>query len=242
MDASSEIKNRYFALIVTIGLHAILFLLFLLIVFKPQQNIIKGMVAAPENYIGLGLSQESNLSTDRSASSVSQNNADIASSITDHNETVLSAGTYSETVKQNNISNEQPEEDLKNALIRFGKIKNENNSNSVPGELKGDGNNKPKQADLPSTISSQISLSGRKAIKIPEAIKDFKEEGKVVVEIIVDEMGNVISATPGQRGSTTTSALLYEKAKAVVLQAKFSPSRDGTKEQRGTYTLVFALQ
>jgi outer membrane biosynthesis protein TonB len=64
----------------------------------------------------------------------------------------------------------------------------------------------------------------------------------VVVEIIVDEKGNVIKATPGQRGSTTQSSKLYAKARGAAKEVKFSPSPDGTKEQRGTYTFVFTLE
>ena len=76
----------------------------------------------------------------------------------------------------------------------------------------------------------------------PDKLTDSEEEGIVVVEIIVDENGKVIKATPGQRGSTTTSAKLFAKARQAVRQAKFNPSPDGAKEQRGTWTFVFTLE
>lgn len=85
-------------------------------------------------------------------------------------------------------------------------------------------------------------LIGRLIVKKPAPMTDPEEEGTVVVEIIVDETGRVVKAIPGQRGSTTTSANLYSKARQAAMQAKFNQSPTGTKEQRGTYTFVFTLE
>lgn len=84
-------------------------------------------------------------------------------------------------------------------------------------------------------------LTGRSLERRPQRMTDSGEEGVVVVEIIVDETGKVIKATSGKRGSTTTSANLYAKARQAAMQAKFNP-KDGVKEQRGTYTFVFTLE
>lgn len=87
-----------------------------------------------------------------------------------------------------------------------------------------------------------FDLKGRSLVRKPAPMTDPDEEGTVVVEIIVDETGKVIRATPGQRGSTTTSATLYSKARQAAMQAKFNPSSTSAKEQRGTYTFVFTLE
>jgi len=86
------------------------------------------------------------------------------------------------------------------------------------------------------------SLKGRKLLQRPQLLDNSQEEGTVVVDIIVDETGRVIDAIPGQRGSTTTSSYLYTLARQAAKTAKFNPSPDGTKEQKGTYTFVFRLQ
>jgi protein TonB len=86
------------------------------------------------------------------------------------------------------------------------------------------------------------NLKGRLLIKKPEQMTDSQEEGVVVVEIIVDETGKVVKAVPGQRGSTTVSANLFAKARQAALSAKFNPSPEGIKEQRGTYTFKFVLE
>ncbi len=85
-----------------------------------------------------------------------------------------------------------------------------------------------------------IDLKGRAVVKPPKLPSDTKEEGKVVVEIIVDSEGNVIEANPNGRGTTTSSSLLKAKAKQAALATKFNI--DGKfEEQQGTITIVFSF-
>jgi len=87
----------------------------------------------------------------------------------------------------------------------------------------------------------KFSLAGRSFIKPPTLPKDTKEEGKVVVNIVVDEEGNVTEADPNGRGTTTTSALLKAKARQAAMATKFTV--DGkVPEQRGTITIIFAFE
>ncbi len=86
------------------------------------------------------------------------------------------------------------------------------------------------------------SLGGRKSQKIPLPEYTQQVEGRVVVEISVDKMGNVISAKPGVKGSTTTNSYLLEKAKQAALRAKFNAKADAPDEQRGTIVYNFLLQ
>ncbi len=86
----------------------------------------------------------------------------------------------------------------------------------------------------------KFSLDGRSVIKPPTLPKDTKEEGKVVVNIVVDSEGNVIEADPNGRGTTTSSALLKAKARQAAMATKFNI--DGKMgEQRGTITIIFAF-
>lgn len=86
------------------------------------------------------------------------------------------------------------------------------------------------------------NLGGRKIFTPPRIYDNSQETGKVIVDIKVDKYGNVIDATPGARGSTTTSSNLYKKAKEAALKAKFNASPDGVEEQRGTITFIFVVQ
>jgi hypothetical protein len=69
-----------------------------------------------------------------------------------------------------------------------------------------------------------------------------QEEGKIVIDIIVDKNGNVVRATDGGRGSTLNNATLKRKCKEAALKAKFSSSPAGVEEQKGTITFNFILR
>jgi outer membrane biosynthesis protein TonB len=105
------------------------------------------------------------------------------------------------------------------------------------GKNTGDGNNPGDGTGK----GISFSLAGRRMIAKPQIQDNSQEEGKVVVDIIVDRSGKVIKATPGARGSTTTSTHLYNKAKQSALNAKFSARNDGPEEQKGNITFVFIL-
>ncbi|NNF02312.1 MAG: TonB family protein [Bacteroidia bacterium] len=103
------------------------------------------------------------------------------------------------------------------------------NSTSATGSGKGD-----------SGVS--FNLSGRSMVQSPKIDDRSQETGKVVIDITVDKYGNVNNASGPGRGSTTTSANLYKKAREAALRAKFNPSPSGVEEQKGTITFVFILE
>lgn len=82
----------------------------------------------------------------------------------------------------------------------------------------------------------------RKVQSLPNIEDNSKETGKVVVHIIVGPDGQVISAVPGQKGTTTLSPILLEKAKRGALQTKFVANSNAGSEQHGTMTFIFRFQ
>lgn len=87
-----------------------------------------------------------------------------------------------------------------------------------------------------------FSLNGRKWMRTPVISDRSQETGKVVVDITVDQAGNVVSAIPGGRGSTTTSSYLFRLAKEAAMKAKFNASPEGADVQKGTITFIFVVQ
>lgn len=88
----------------------------------------------------------------------------------------------------------------------------------------------------------QFSLAGRNALSLPKPAYNYQVEGKVVVEVTVDQSGNVVSAVPGARGSTTLNEFLLDAAKRAALKAKFNIQADAPTVQKGTITYHFLLQ
>lgn len=87
-----------------------------------------------------------------------------------------------------------------------------------------------------------FDLKGRSLSRRPDINDNSRETGKVVVSIVVDRTGKVVKATPGQKGTTTLSPVLLEKAKQGAMEARFSPKPDGPEEQYGTITFIFRFK
>ncbi|MBL7921305.1 MAG: hypothetical protein JNJ40_13385 [Bacteroidia bacterium] len=85
-----------------------------------------------------------------------------------------------------------------------------------------------------------FDLGTRNMVIPPVFDNDTKEEGKVIVEIVVDKDGNVIEANPNGRGTNTSSSLLKAKAKKMAIATKFSQDNK-REEQRGRITIIFSF-
>ena len=119
-----------------------------------------------------------------------------------------------------------------------------NGTGSGPGSGTGSGGGNGSGTGPGNGSGISFDLGGRTSVALSKPNDDSQETGKVVVSITVDKYGTVTNANPGARGSTTTSANLYRKAKEAALKAKFSPCTKETcaEEQHGTITFVFLVQ
>lgn len=268
MDASVENKNRYIALALTLGFHALLFLLFVIIVFITPIPAFE-IKPVPEIEIGLGMegmgndpggsgdhSKDLATSMDVAVKTNTTTPADAPNVITDATETDVVIKTNPNNKKEVKEEAKTPQEEqasseLLNALAKLknkkgGKGEGEgNNGGSGNGTGSGIGNGKDDGLGNKPGIGQGkggYDLKGRFLVNKPDRLTDATEEGIVVVEIIVNENGKVIKATPGKRGSTTFSSALYSKARLAAYDLQFTPSPNGAKEQRGTYKFVFTLE
>ncbi|MBN8702331.1 MAG: hypothetical protein J0M08_04655 [Bacteroidetes bacterium] len=266
-----ETKNKTIAAAVTIGLHAALFLyLFFKIIVTPlppfpieEGGIELGVMDFGNLTEGTGNTEDVNMGEAKTTENSTPQKTNQASQpegenvLTSDAEPIdVSVVKNTKAIKvKNNVEapvvkpvEEAPSSDLLNAL---NKMKNKKSGSSggdgnsgKPGN-EGDPNGKPGGEGLgdsgPGKGAFKYDLKGRRIVRAPDIIDDSQEEGKVVVEIMVDETGKVVKATPGGRGSTTTSALLYAKARQAALGTKFNSSTDGMKEQSGSITFVFIL-
>ena len=117
-----------------------------------------------------------------------------------------------------------------------GKINGNPNSDSYTGNG-GNGTGGP--AGAGGGVSIRSGLDGRRIAKLPSFEDDFNENAKVAVDIVVDNNGQVTSATVNPRGTTTTNAsirnIAIKKAKTLRLNAGNDP------EQKGTIVFSFKI-
>ena len=118
------------------------------------------------------------------------------------------------------------------------------------GDTKPGGNQGNEEGDVnsPSRIGglgeggTEFDLIGRGKVYLPEPSLNYKEQGIVRVEILVDRAGNVVSAREGVKGSTTADVTLLRLAKEAALKSKFTAKEDAAVHQKGTITYHFNLR
>ena len=262
-----EKQSKLKAGLATLLIHGILFLLLYFWIIKTP---LPAFPVEPEgtelsldfgnNVEGTGNTEDNNMgdanpTKQTSKAEPKKNEESNDNVITDETETAVSI--VKKEKKNNKVKKEtqaepvkeeepKPSAELQNALSAFRNKKNGNkggDGNSGNAGNKGDPNGTPDgDGTGPGNGKGfQFNLKGRRVAQQPDIIDDSQEEGKVVVDIIVDETGRVTQATAGSRGSNTSSNLLYAKARQAALSTKFNPSVEGIKEQRGTITFVFVL-
>lgn len=88
---------------------------------------------------------------------------------------------------------------------------------------------------------SGYSLGNRKALSKPAPKYTCNEEGKVVVEVSVDQNGKTISATPGIKGTTNTAKCLLDQARIAAMNTKWESDSDAPAKQVGKIIYNFSL-
>ena len=88
-----------------------------------------------------------------------------------------------------------------------------------------------------------INVSGRNTVgNLPHPVNHSQEGGVVVVDIWVDNYGNVARAVPGGDGTTVVDKTLYAAARKAALETHFNMNADAPAMQEGTITYYFNLK
>lgn len=150
-----------------------------------------------------------------------------------------------EPEKKEVIEEKQPEV-IKKALYT-GKKKNKQKdqgnkeTNGNQGEIDGEPNAKAYSGGGIGTDGIAYQLGGRSPSFKAKPLYKIQEEGKVVVIITVDRLGNVVNAIPGAKGSTTLNKYLLARAKEAALKTKFDPKKSAPENQQGKIIYHFSL-
>jgi len=120
------------------------------------------------------------------------------------------------------------------------KSEGENGDRGSQGVINGNINSDVYEGGGIGEDGAAYQLGGRKAIEKPKP-QGNQVEGKVVVIITVDRLGNVIYANPGAQGSTTLNRELLKRAKKAALETTFETKPSATKNQQGKIIYDFSL-
>ena len=91
--------------------------------------------------------------------------------------------------------------------------------------------------------SANAHLKGRRVEgTLPRPTYSAQKEGIVVVQIKVDQYGNVTEAVPGVEGTTVTDKALWTAARNAAMKAHFNMDAHAPAMQSGTITYIFKLK
>ena len=246
-------NNDKKGLVISIGIHALLILIFLFFGLKymvpppPPEGITIDFGYSDEGMTET--TEEPQPSTSQQPTTTQEIQQEEV--LTQETQDAPEVTTHEETTQQTEPTSEpQPDEQLTNAFENWTNNQNTNNNSAQnEGETGNPGNQGSENGDPNANNYTgggsgngvSFSLSGRSMLAPPKIKNNTQEKGIVVVAIWVDNNGNVTKAVPGVRGSTTTSSILYKKAKEAALKTKFSAKPDAPAVQKGTMTFVFIL-
>ncbi len=267
-----ERNNKALAAIITIGIHALLLLFFILyIIITPippfpeppggaeleldfgNGVVGTGNVEAPN--IGNNPStptkttQTSPPNPTKAADPVVTNDVEAAATVNNSKKTTTNPVKVDTVKPQPQMSIE-----LASSLNKFKTAKGASGGNGNSGQKGNAGN---PNGSLPGTNmgtgggpggpgsgvgSPDFKLSGRQLIHRPNLVTNNPQQGQIVVGITVDQDGNVTEATPGVLGTTINDGALYKNVQDAAMKTKFNKSSNDTPEQYGTITFKFVLQ
>ena len=121
-----------------------------------------------------------------------------------------------------------------NALFTKGRVKKGSGGSTGVGEGSGKGSGGEGGG---SGIS--FSLAGRGSKSLPGPTATSPENGNIVVEIRVDQEGNVVFAKAGVRGTTLWDTNLWRRCEQAAKKSKFTANPDAPELQGGKITYIF---
>ena len=121
-----------------------------------------------------------------------------------------------------------------NALFTKGRVKKGSGGSTGVGEGSGKGSGGEGGG---SGIS--FSLAGRGSKSLPGPTATSPENGSIVVEIRVDQEGNVVFAKAVWKGTTLTDTNLWRRCEQAAKKSKFTANPDALELQKGKIIYIF---
>lgn len=91
--------------------------------------------------------------------------------------------------------------------------------------------------------TANAHVKGRNVMgSLPKPSYGTQAQGVVVVQVKVDQYGNVTEAIPGAEGTTVTDKTLWAAARSAAMKAHFNMDANAPAVQTGTITYIFKLK
>lgn len=166
---------------------------------------------------------------------VTQSNPDVPS--------VPSGTQTKKQVKETQQQNETVNQRQPNQKAMFPTKKNSGSDGGGSGGNQsgnGDGNDKGDGSGGGKGLGSgpSFSLSGRTALSLPKPIYDCNAQGTIVIDVVVNQSGKVISAKYSTK-SKSLDPCLKRRAIQAAKSSKFDVDINAAVEQHGTITYQF---
>ena len=121
-----------------------------------------------------------------------------------------------------------------NALFTKGRVKKGSGGSTGVGEGSGKGS-----GGEGGGCGIAFSLAGRGSKSLPLPTATSSENGSIVVEIRVDQEGNVVFAKAVWKGTTLTDTNLWRRCEQAAKKSKFTAKPDALELQPGKITYIF---
>ena len=121
-----------------------------------------------------------------------------------------------------------------NALFTKGRVKKGSGGSTGVGEGSGKGSGGEGGGS-----GVAFSLAGRGSKSLPGPTATSPENGNIVVEIRVDQEGNVVFAKAVWKGTTLTDTNLWRRCEQAAKKSKFTAKPDAPELDPGTITYIF---
>jgi len=242
---SIEKKNKRKGIIGTILFHSLVLILFYFIGLSyqdppPEEEGININFGMSNNGMGEIEPENTEEAPEKIEETVKERITNTEKSIT---QTEIETTNITQTEKEEEEEEEEEEEpEINTRAIYTGKKKNQSKSEGKEYNIENQGSKEGEQNNNTGIgdNGSAYQLGGRNAINKPKP-KGNQIEGRVVVIITVDRLGNVVYANAGAQGSTTLNKELLKRAKIAALKTKFDTKKDAPQNQNGKIIYDFSL-
>ena len=149
--------------------------------------------------------------------------------------------------EQPQVENKEPEIN-KNALFTGRRNRTNQGGTGSEGNTSGTGNQgnpngTPNSSNYNGNGGSGTNyrLTGRNAVSLPKPDYNSNQQGKIVIDIWVNQQGQVTRVEGPAQGSTITNSAMVEQAKKAARTARFNADTKALEEQKGSITYIFTI-